>query len=147
MGKPYFLCKKFLKKRESYQVRLDFFGSTFGVWWGLFFATWRGRALGGNRGPPRVGLRWVSGFKNRLLPSSKINISLENTGCFINGRRKKKKFKNKKERKTSGPIPKKALIFLSRDFCFQNKLEKKKKFGHLYYVEIKAIKLSQPNLT
>ena len=45
MGKPYFLCKKFVKKRESYQVRLDFFGSTFGVWWGLFFATWRGRAL------------------------------------------------------------------------------------------------------
>ena len=133
--------KKKKVRKKSYQVRLVF-GSTFGVWWGLVFATWRGRALGGIRGPPGVGLRWVSGFSFFLglgvlskinyklsifnlwlLPSSKINISLENTGCF-KSRKKEKKFKNKKE-KTSGPIPKKALNFLSQDFCFQNKIEKK----------------------
>ena len=60
MGTPYFLCKKFGKKKLP--SKIVFFGSTFGVWWGLVFATWRGRALGGNRGPPGVGLRWVSGF-------------------------------------------------------------------------------------
>ena len=45
----------------SPSVRLVF-GSTFGVWWGLGFAAWRDRALGGIRGPPGVGLRWVAGF-------------------------------------------------------------------------------------
>ena len=117
---------------------MDFFGSTFGVWWGLFFATWRGRALaesavrrGGTALGVEVQLLFGSGrcFQKSIINppslthSSKISISLENTGCF-KSRKKEKKLKIRKK-KTSGPIPKKALKFLSQDCCFQNKIEKK----------------------
>ena len=105
---------------------------------GCFFATWRGRALAESavrRGGTALGVEVQLLFGSErcfqksiinppsLTHSSKISISLENTGCF-KSRKKKKKLKNKKEN-----------FFVSK-----NKIEKK--FGHLYQVEI----LNQFNL-
>ena len=140
MGTPYFLCKKFGKK--SYQVRLVFLGALLGFGGGWFLPPGvvahlvesearRGWDCAGCRGSASF---WVWGVLSKinyklsifnlwLIPSSKINISLENTGCFKS--KKKEKSSKIRKKKTSGPIPKKALNFLSQDFCFQNKIGKK----------------------
>ena len=130
MGTPYFLCKKFGKK--SYQVRLFFLGALLGFGGGWFLppgvvmhlaetAVRWGCDCAGCLGSASF---WVWGVLSKinyklsifnlwLLPSSKINISLENTGCFKNKKKKKvqKQERKKKVRKKKvtkiGPIPKK----------------------------------------
>jgi len=53
-------------------------GAPLGFGGGWVFAAWRGRALGGIRGPPGVGLGWVVGFGLFLGLGvlSKINYEL-----------------------------------------------------------------------
>ena len=57
-------CFKNKKKdRKKKATKQDWFlGALLGFGGGWVFAAWRGRALGGIRGSPGVGLRWVSGF-------------------------------------------------------------------------------------
>ena len=148
-------CFKNKKKvrKKSYQARLVF-GSTFGVWWGLGFcrlawscAWWNPRSAGGGIAlGGGVQLLSVSGG---CFQKSTINSQSLTFGCYpvqkvlkilvVSKTRRKKSSKNKKEKKKFGkkklpkfdPFQRKPWIFLSQDFCFQNKIEKKK-FGHLH---------------
>ena len=138
MGKPYFLCKKFVKKRESYQVRLVFFGSTFGVRWGLFFCYLAWSCTCGIRGPTGWDCAgcwgsasfWVWEVLSKInYKPSIFNPQLKNKHksleyCLFQRQEEEKKLKNKKEK------------------CFVSKNKIEKKFGHLYQVEI----LNQFNL-
>ena len=117
-------------EKKSYQVRLFFLGALLGFGGGWFLppgvvmhlaetAVRWGWDCAGCLGSASF---WVWGVLSKinyklsifnlwLLPSSKINISLENTGCF-KSKKKEKKLKNKKE-KNFGTHSKESLEF----FC------------------------------
>ena len=75
MGKPYFLCKKFAKKKLPSKIVFFFLEALLGFGGGCFFATWRGRALAESavrRGGTALGvevqllLGLGGAFKNKL---------------------------------------------------------------------------------
>ena len=123
MGKPYFLCKKFVRKKRKLPSKIDFFGSTLGVWWGLLFCHLAWSCTCGIRGPTGwdcAGCRgsasfWVSGVLSKIKYKLSIfNLQLKNKhksweyGLFQK-QEEEKKLKNKKEKILSPKIRKKKV--------------------------------------
>ena len=127
MGKPYFLCKKFVKKKRKLPSKIGFFWKHFWGLVGVVFlppgvvvhlaetAVRRGWGCAGCRGSASF---WVWGVLSKinyklsifnlwLLPSSKINISLENTGCFKSKKKEEKKSSKIRKKKLRDPFQRK----------------------------------------